>query len=111
MLLEICSFPDELTTILFLSSPSRYVTPLHSAHLDLLVPSNSLSGLQKFSPGARCKSDLLARPTLSTVLVLLALSSTSSTQICINSSTLSERFSNSPVLSLGRGVTSVRPGL
>ena len=59
MLLEICSFPDELTTILFLSLPSRYVTPLHSAHLDLLVPSNSLSGLQKFSPGARCKSDLL----------------------------------------------------
>ena len=59
------------------------VTPLHSAHLDLLIPSNSLSGLQKFSPGARCKSDLLAHPTLSTVLVLTALSSNSSTQICI----------------------------
>ena len=48
-----------LTTILFLSSPSRYVTPLHSAHLDLLVPSNSLSGLQKIFIGARCESDLL----------------------------------------------------
>ena len=55
------------------------VTPLHSARLDLLVLSNSLRGLQKFSPGARCKSDLLAHPTLSMVLVLLALSSTSST--------------------------------
>ena len=35
------------------------VTPLHSAHLCLLVPSNNLRGLQKKnSPGARCRSDL-----------------------------------------------------
>ena len=46
------------------------VTPLHFAHLDLLVPSNSLGGLQKFSLGSRCESDLLALPTLSMMLVL-----------------------------------------
>ena len=46
------------------------VTPLHFARLDLFVPSNSLGGLQNFSPGSRCKSDLLALPTLSMMLVL-----------------------------------------
>jgi hypothetical protein len=71
------------------------VTPLHSARLDLLVPSNSLSGLQKFSPGARCKPDLLAHPTLSMMLILLALPSISSAQICI---TLLPRLSNPQIL-------------
>src|SRR6185503_18334880 len=47
------------------------------------------------SPDALYRSDLLAHPILSTVLVLLALSSTSSTQICI---TLLPRLSNPQIL-------------
>ena len=91
-------------TIIFLSSPSQYVTPLHFARLDLIVPSNSLRRLQNLHRmlgvgQISCTSNPSNGAYSSGTLKHFFNSDLH------NSSASSERFSNSPVLSAGRGVT------
>ena len=80
------------------------VTPLHCARLDLLVPSNSLRRLQNLHRmlgvgQISCTSNPSNGAYSSGTLKHFFNSDLH------NTSASSERFSNSPVLSLGRGVT------